>query len=73
MAVKYTVPVDNAQAASELTEQLRADGLVNGRDFTWRFYPKKYDHYDSDNNRDARVEFEFTDEKMATFYRLKWS
>lgn len=52
-------------------EQLLADGLVWSQDFTWRYNPSK-SGWDYEHDISAWVEFTFTKESVATYYRMKW-
>lgn len=55
----------------ELLDQLRESGLVQDRDFVWRYQKSSY----GENNEfiPASATFEFEDPALATFYQLKWS
>ena len=57
--------------AIELKNELAVNGLVNDKDFTWRFVPIKYEGFEiAEQNH---VVFEFADPVLASFYRLKWT
>ena len=56
--------------ALELVTELRQSGLVQDRDFVWRF--QKGNFADDNTFLPASVTFEFEDPALATFYQLKW-
>ena len=66
------IKVKSSPQAFLLKDQLLADGLVWRDDFTWKYNPANT-NYDYENNIPASVEFTFTDAKLATYYRLKWT
>lgn len=51
-------------------QQLRADGLIKERDFVYRILPSGRD---DPAYPVIRVGFEFRDDRLASFYGLKWS
>ena len=56
--------------ALELVTELRQSGLVQDRDFVWRFEKGRYG--EGNEFVPASVTFEFEDPALATFYQLKW-
>jgi hypothetical protein len=65
--------VKNVTDALSFKDQLKEMGLDHEKDYHWRFNPGINDWYNDENNRPASVEFNFIDESMATFFKLKWN
>lgn len=63
----------SAQQALDYKKQLDVDGLVTDQDYTWCYRPVKYNDWGMSNGEHSRVDFEFTDPALASFYRLKWA
>ena len=59
-----------ANMALELVAELRQSGLIQDRDFVWRY--QKGNFADDNSFVPASVTFEFQDPALATFYQLKW-
>lgn len=70
MAHSITIAKCSPGRAVELKMELALSGLVDNKDFTWRFVPIKYDGFDI--VEENHVVFEFADPTLASFYRLKW-
>ena len=68
MGMKVTVPVRNAANALVLKEQVEESYL----DFTWRYTPQVNNWLGDEIITPATVEFDFADEQMATYFRLKF-
>ena len=66
------IEVTSAHQAFLLKDELLAAGLQWEVDFTWRYDPRNTDE-DYYNNIKPYVEFTFEDEKLATYYRMKWT
>ena len=65
------VIVKNAVEAMDLKAQVQqVCGLNN---FKWRFNPAVYNWLGDDVISPGTVEFEFDDEKWATYFQLKWA
>ena len=72
----HSVSIYNITAgdAVDLKNRLIAEwGLVDGRDFTWSWYPTTLDEFSYFTETPARVEFRFQDESRATFFQLKYA
>lgn len=67
-----TIPNTDASAAMELVRDLRSKGLVQGKDFDFKYHPAKYDDTGFDMLSTKSVEFSFKDDKWATFFRMKY-
>ena len=66
------VTIINPTQALELRAELLGAGLVQDRDFTWRYCPPVDRYWESGESQDPRVEFSFTNPAVETFYSLKW-
>jgi hypothetical protein len=68
----HTVTVRHVSAtrAIELSHAVQQAGLQQGRDYTWTYYPATYDFSSATA---ARVEFQFAQSSMATFFSIKWA
>lgn len=62
-----------ASGAIDLKNSLIAAGLKTDVDFVWRYFQVKYDNFSSDAVTPSMAVFDFAEESVATFYRLKWS
>lgn len=63
-----------AQDALLYKQQLVNDGLVLNQDYTWRYQPVKYNNdWSTQPIEQSQVAFEFKDETLASFYRIKWA
>lgn len=63
------IECDPGQAIDYKNELLRT-GLEMNRDFWWRWQQTKYDGFSRQEN--SYAEFEFANDALASFYRLKW-
>ena len=52
-----------------ITNTLKRDGLVQGEDFSWAYYPPKWGQVD----RAKHAVFTFRSEVNATMFALKWA
>ena len=68
-----TVPVDNVNQCMEMVYELRAQGLVQGVDFDFKFKPSQLDVTGLDRIAERCVEFLFYSEKYATLFTLKYT
>jgi hypothetical protein len=60
-----------ASEALSLVFQLKSEGLVMGKDFTWKYIPGTYDFHTMEQDEPHAV-FTFTDPKQAILYAMKW-
>jgi hypothetical protein len=68
-----TIRIDgNSQHALTLVAQLKAEGLVMGRDFEWNYSKPILDSWTSDVQSPAYTNFTFYNPQHATLYALKW-
>ena len=71
----YTVTVSNINAGDtvELKQRLIAEqGLADGRDFVWSWFPTTLDEFSYFTQTPAHAEFKFASESHATFFQLKY-
>ena len=64
--------IDASQTMDRVRE-LRAAGLVQGRDFDFSYHRAQYSNFGYDLDKPKMAVFKFYVEKYATFYQLKWS
>lgn len=63
----------NANEVMEIVRELRQQGLVQGKDFDFKYQPPVWDNFSGDAVHNKHTVFYFYTEKYATFYQLKWS
>lgn len=56
-----------------MKDQLLQAGLVMNHDFTWYYQQARWDDFSHEPTQPQCVIFEFANEAMATFYKLKWT
>ena len=69
MVIKVKLTASAAVALDKVHE-LRRAGLVQGTHFDFVYHPSKSDWLDS--GTPSSVEFTFYDDRLASFYTLKW-
>lgn len=67
----FVADVD-AMQSMELVRELRAKGLVQGKDFDFAYQQAKYDYFSSEVHQLKGCTFTFKDSKWATFFRIKY-
>jgi hypothetical protein len=70
--MKVVLPNVKADEGIDIVRELRAKGLVQGRDFDFKYQPATYDDSGFDLLTPHTIEFSFADSKWATFFRLKY-
>ena len=65
------VPNINAEQTMVIVRDLRAKGLVQGPDFSFRYNPRDWDQ-ETFEAKPPGTEFMFADAKWATFFRIKY-
>lgn len=70
MTTQVKIECNAIEAIGYKNELLQA-GLHLNQDFEWYWHPSKYDVFSKTEIN--YVGFEFTDPKLASFYRLKWT
>jgi hypothetical protein len=68
--ILYDVDVGNAL---DMKHELEKAGLIMNQDFTWYYQQARWDDFSHEPTQPQCVMFEFVQESMATFYKLKWS
>jgi hypothetical protein len=63
----------NPNEIMDIVRLLRAQGLVQGQDFDFAYYPQDYDFMNSHLNSPKHTKFTFYDEKWGTWFALQWS
>lgn len=56
----------------EIVEELRQQGLVQGKDFDFSYSPPEYD-FQNDHIETRHTKFTFYSEKYATLFTLKYT
>ena len=57
-------------AVIDIVKELRASGMVQGKDFDFAFYQNRWDPMIGDVK--GFTNFTFYEEKLATWFALKW-
>jgi len=53
--------------------ELEKAGLIMDQDFTWYYQQARWDDFSHEPTLPRCVKFDFAQESLATFYKLKWS
>jgi hypothetical protein len=70
VSVKNISAVDALYIKHQLVDVYR---LVDGRDFTWAWFPEVLDEYSYFQTSPKRMEIRFVDQSSATFFQLKFA
>ena len=73
VAMGLKITVKTAHEAFLYNDQIRDQGLQRDVDYTWRFTPAVNTWLGDDVITPATVEFDFKDEKMTTYFQLRWA
>lgn len=61
----------------DIVRSMRDNGMVQGRDFDFKYHQTKWDAYDNAYDNDVvsleHTVFIFYEEKYATWFQLKWA
>ena len=68
--ILYNVDAGNA---IDMKHQLEAAGLIMNQDFTCYYQQARWDDFSHEPSLPKLVKFEFANEALATFYKLKWA
>lgn len=71
MVIEVKIYCD-ANRASTIVQELRAQGLVIGRDFDWAYNQYKYDWFGGGEEQFSHTIFTFYREDLATMFSLKY-
>ena len=69
---KIILEVKDITEALFFKNSIESSGLHHGVDYTWRYTPKISSWLGDEVVRPATVDFDFEDDSMATFFRLRW-
>jgi hypothetical protein len=72
MAIKVTVIDKGPNEVMEIVKELRAQGMVQGKDFDFAYHQAKYDVHGYDGVENRKTIFTFHTEKYATLFTLKY-
>ena len=71
MAVLVELKSKNPNEVIEIVRELRAQGLVQGKDFDFEYRPETWDNFSMLTER--CTVFTFYDERWGTWFTLKWA
>ena len=57
----------------EIVRELRASGLVQGKDFDFKYQPAQFDNFSGDAVHNRHTSFYFYKERYATLFAIKFS
>lgn len=57
----------------DIVKSMRDNGMVQGRDFDFKYNQTKWDNYDPEAVSLEHTVFIFYEEKYATWFSLKWA
>lgn len=57
----------------EIVREMRATGMVQGKDFDFKYCPIQYNNDGWEVIAEKHTVFTFYDEKYATWFALKWA
>jgi hypothetical protein len=72
----YNVEIQNISAtkAIDIKQQLvDVYKLIDGRDFTWSWFPEVLDEFSYFQTAPKRMEVRFTEQANATFFQLRFA
>ena len=70
MTVTVTIRDRDANEIMDIVKKLRADGLVQGKDFDFSFHRRHWDPFTGD--MEGNTKFTFYTEKYASLFALKY-
>jgi hypothetical protein len=73
MAIIRIVQTIDADETMVIVRSLRSMGLVQGKDFDFRYCPTKYDPVSGHLEKEKHSVFTFYEDKWATWFSLRWS
>lgn len=68
---RVVLPNKNANEVMDIVREMRAQGMVQGIDFDFRYCPARWDEMIGDVP--AETVFTFYKEKWTTWFTLKWT
>ena len=72
----YNVSILNISAVDAVTikhQLVDVYQLIDGRDFTWAWYPEVLDEFSYFQTEPRRLEVRFVEQSNATFFQLKFA
>jgi len=57
----------------EIVREMRANGMIQGKDFDFKYMPVKYDTNGWEVVTEQHTVFTFYEESYATWFALKWA
>lgn len=76
MVLKTEVILENKRPNEviELVHDLRSHGLVQGKDFDFKYFQRTWSYSSTEDDRPEHTVFTFYgNNKWATWFKLKWS
>lgn len=71
----YNVSISNISAVDAVAiknQLVNTYNLIDGRDFTWAWYPEVLDEFSYFQTEPRRMEVRFTESANATFFELRF-
>ena len=72
----YNVLIPNISAVEAVAikhQMVEVYKLIDGRDFTWAWYPEVLDEFSYFQTEPKRMEVRFAEQANATFFQLKFA
>lgn len=72
----YNVSIPNISAVEAVAikhQMVEVYKLIDGRDFTWAWYPEVLDEFSYFQTEPKRMEVRFAEQSNATFFQLKFA
>jgi hypothetical protein len=72
----YNVSIQNISAVDAVAiknQLVNTYNLIDGRDFTWAWFPEVLDEFSYFQTEPRRMEVRFVDEANATFFQLRFA
>jgi hypothetical protein len=72
----YNVSIPNISAVDALNikhQLVNTYQLIDGRDFTWAWFPEVLDEFSYFQTEPRRMEVRFTEQANATFFQLRFA
>jgi hypothetical protein len=72
MAITVILGKKSANEVMDIVKELREQGLRQGKDFDFAYYPSQYDDTGFNLLEETHAKFTFHTEKYATMFTLKY-
>jgi hypothetical protein len=73
MVMKIKMIVTTAHQAYLFKDQIELEGLRTDADYHWRYTPPVHTWLGDETVTPGTVEFDFQDDRWATYFQLKWA